>query len=103
MDNKVYPPMERFRCQACGKSLSSSLSSIMMIMINSDDDNDDGVRRVGKYLMIVATVGATSETRISMRSEWLVITVEKTLRIRDMLRVTTGSVWPGLMPDCPVI
>ena len=75
----------------------------MMIMINSDDDNDDGVRRVGKYLMIVATVGATSETRISMRSEWLVITMEKTLRIRDMPRVTTDFVWPGLMPDCPVI
>ena len=53
--------------------------------------------------MIVATVGATSETRISMRSEWLVITVEKTLRIRDMPRVTTDFVWPGLMRDCPVI
>jgi len=56
------------------------------------------VKLVGKYLVIVVTVEGTLSALISMKSKFLVKTVESILKIRDTLENITRYVWLGLIP-----
>ena len=48
--------------------------------------------------MIVVTVEGTLSALISMKSKFLVKTVESILKIRDTLENITRYVWLGLIP-----